>query len=316
MRVEACGICASDLHFIHGEMPAPAPLPLTMGHEASGVIAAVGSDVPVWREGDRVSLLAGKVCMACDRCAVGRLEECRNPQIMGIHYDGAWADMVRVPWYALAGLPNGVSLEHGAVACDAVATPFAALTERGNLRPGERVGIWGVGGLGTHAIQIARLCGASFVVAVDPLGPARERAAALGADLVLDPEDDVPNAIRDALHGEGLDMAVDCIGKTAVVKQAMHSLSPRGRVVVVGQSFEPLDAGPILVVSFLGFSILGHLGYQKRHLEAVLSLVASGRLDLSRSVSAVLPLERVNDGIARLTDKSESTVRVVLKPNA
>jgi D-arabinose 1-dehydrogenase-like Zn-dependent alcohol dehydrogenase len=315
VRVEATGICASDLHFIHGEMPLPAAPPITMGHEASGVVQAAGADVPVWEAGDRVSLAAGKACMTCPACASGRLEDCRNPQIMGIHYDGTWAQTVLVPWYAAARLPDQVSFEHGAIACDAVATPYAALVDRGALRPGERVGIWGIGGLGTHAVQIARLSGASFICAVDPLEPARDRATALGADLVLDPNDDVPNAIRDALHGEGLDLAVDCIGRARVVQQGLRSLTSGGRLVVVGQSMQTLTAGPILLVSYLGLSILGHLGYRKRHLEDVLSLIASGRLDLSASVSAVLPLDAVNDGVRRLTEKSESTVRVLLKPN-
>ncbi|MFN2590778.1 MAG: alcohol dehydrogenase catalytic domain-containing protein, partial [Actinomycetota bacterium] len=98
VRVDACGICASDLHFIHGEMPLPVPPPVTMGHEASGVIAAMGSEVFGWRPGDRVALMAGKGCHACDRCAAAMVEDCRNPQVFGIHYDGAWAEHVTVPW--------------------------------------------------------------------------------------------------------------------------------------------------------------------------------------------------------------------------
>src|SRR6266511_1198365 len=97
---------------------------------------------------------------------------------MGAHYDGAWAEFALVPWYALAALPDQVSLEHGAIACDAVSTPYAALLERGALRPGERVGLWGIGGLGTHAVQIARLAGAAFIAAVDPISEAHGRARA------------------------------------------------------------------------------------------------------------------------------------------
>src|SRR5205823_10401051 len=130
VRVEACGICASDLHLILGEMPSVAPLPLTMGHEASGVIGAVGREVPSWAPGDRVSVMGGKACGACPRCATGAMDECWNPQIMGFHYDGAWAEKVKVPYYAVAAVPDPVSFEHAAIACDAVATPYAALVER------------------------------------------------------------------------------------------------------------------------------------------------------------------------------------------
>ena len=316
VRVEACGICASDLHLLHGEIPAPVPPPFTMGHEPSGVVAAVGSEVPVWREGDRVSVAAGKACMACSSCASGLLDECRNPQIMGFHYDGAWAEQLVVPFYALAALPDAVPFEHGAIACDAVSTPFAALVDRGGLRPGERVGLWGIGGLGTHAVQIARLAGASFIAAVDPLPAARERALALGADVALDPSDDVPGAIRDATGGRGLDLAVELIGKSAAARQALSSCTRGGRVVLVGQSFESLDAGPIILLSVIGLSILGHLGYTKRHLEDVLALMASGRLDVSASISDRLPLDRVAEGVERLASKEDAPVRIVVTPQA
>jgi threonine dehydrogenase-like Zn-dependent dehydrogenase len=315
VRVEACGICASDLHFLHGEIPLPAVPPLTLGHEPAGVVEAVGGEVPVWQPGDRVSVAAGKACLLCRNCAAGLLEDCRAPQVMGAHYDGAFAELVSVPWYALAKLPDEVPFEHGAIACDAVSTPYAALLDRGDLRPGERVGLWGIGGLGTHAVQIARLAGASFIAAIDPIPEARERALRLGADAAFDPSDDVPNAIRDATKGRGLDLALDLIGRQSVVRQAMLSCSRQGRVVVVGQSFEPLDLGPLALVSFLGLSILGHLGYSKRHLEQVLSLMASGRLDVSGSISGRLPLDRVQEGVDRLASKEGAPVRLLVTPN-
>jgi len=316
VRVEACGICASDLHFVRGEIPLPVVPPLTLGHEPAGVVQAVGAEVPVWKPGDRVAVAAGKACMRCRACAAGLLEECRAPQVMGAHYDGAFAELVAAPWYSLAKLPDAVPFEHGAIACDAVSTPYAALVDRGGLRPGERVGLWGIGGLGTHAVQIARLAGASFIAAVDPIPEARERALRLGADVAFAPSEDVPNGIRDATRGRGLELAVDLIGKQAVIRQAMASCTRRGRIVVVGQSFEPLDLGPLAFVSFLGLSILGHLGYSKGHLEDVLALMASGRLDVSGSISDRLPLDRVQEGIDRLASKEGAPVRLLVTPNA
>jgi 2-desacetyl-2-hydroxyethyl bacteriochlorophyllide A dehydrogenase len=316
VRVEACGICASDLHLIHGEMPPAAPPPLTMGHEASGVIEQAGSSVPSWRPGDRVSVMGGKVCGSCPRCASGSFEECWRPQIMGFHYDGAWAEKVMVPYYSIARIPDGVSFDHAAIACDAVATPYAALVERAALRAGEYVGIWGIGGLGTHAVQVARLLGAAFVGAVDPLPAARERALALGADVAVDPADDVVSAMRAGTGGRGLDVAADFIGRTAVTKQALPAMARGGRIVNVGQSFEQLEAGPILLFSVLGLSLLGHLGYRKAHLEQVLDLIDRGRLDLSASISDRLPLERVQEGVDRLASKEGAPVRIVVLPNA
>ncbi len=314
VSVEACGICASDLHVLHGDMPLPVPPPLTMGHEPAGTIAALGSDVSGWRVGDRVALMGFQGCLRCDRCVAGRFEDCRVPQIMGIHYDGAWAERMVVPWYALARVPDGVQIEHAAIAADAISTPFAALTERGALRPGERVGLWGIGGLGTHALQIAKLAGASFIAAVDPLPEARERALALGADLALDPSEPVPDRIKEATGGIGLDLGVDLIGKAVAVTQAMHCLARGGRVVLVGQSSDRVQAGSVLVLSYLGLSLLGHLGYAKRHLESVLQLMASGRLDVSASINGTYGLDDVNDGVQRLTSKQDAPVRLVVLP--
>ena len=315
VRIQACGICASDLHFVHGEMPLPAVPPVTMGHEASGIVESVADGVAGWREGDPVAIAPWKACGRCERCIAWAFEDCRDPQVMGIHYDGAFAGRMATPAYTLSRVPDGVEMEHAAVASDAVSTPYAALVDRGALRPGERVGLWGIGGLGTHAVQLARLSGAGFVAAIDPLPAARERALALGADVALDPADDVPSAIRNATAGFGLDLAADLVGNPRAIKQALKSLERGGRVVVVGQSFERLDAGPILGVSFRGVSILGHLGYRKHHLETVLGLLAAGRLDLSASITDRLPLEAVNDGIERLTRKDESIVRLVVRPN-
>jgi threonine dehydrogenase-like Zn-dependent dehydrogenase len=261
-------------------------------------------------------MFAGRPCLRCRFCASGLIEECADPQVMGAHFDGAWAEYVTVPWFALAELPEGLPFEHGAIACDAVSTPFAALVDRGALRPGERVGLWGVGGLGTHAVQLARLAGASFVVAVDPLEGARSRALALGADLALDPGDDVPNAIRDATGGRGLDLAADLVGKTSVLRQATMSMARGGRVVVVGQSLEPADPGPIVALSFLGIGLLGHLGYRKQHLDQVLGLMATERLDVSGSISGSYPLERANEAVERLASKEDAPVRLVLTPTA
>jgi 2-desacetyl-2-hydroxyethyl bacteriochlorophyllide A dehydrogenase len=316
VRVQACGISASDHQLIHGEMPPVAPLPLTMGHEASGVIEAVGGDVTSWRPGDRVSVMGGKGCAICPSCASGGFEGCWNPQIMGFHYDGAWAELVRVPSYAVVRAPEGVSFEHAAIACDAVATPYAALADRAAVRAGEYVGIWGIGGLGTHAVQIARMLGAAFVAAVDPLPLARERALALGADIALDPADDVAGAVRDGTGGHGLDVAVDLVGRTGITRQAIPTMARGGRIVIAGQSFEMLEAGPILLFSVLGLSMLGHLGYRRAHLEQVLDLVARGRLDLSASVSETLPLDRVQEGVDRLASKVGSPVRIVVLPSS
>jgi threonine dehydrogenase-like Zn-dependent dehydrogenase len=314
IKVEACGICLSDVHLLDGSIPPVVPA-VTPGHEPAGVVAAVGSLVPGWKVGDRAVLSGGRPCGECARCQVGRTDGCLAFQIMGFHYDGAWAEYVTVPYFTLSPLPEGIPFEHAAILADAVATPYAALTERGALRPGESVGLWGIGGLGTHAVQIARLCGAGMIVAVDPLQSARERALRLGADAALDPTDqDVRAEIKALTGGAGLDLALDLVGANVVLQQCVASLGLGGRAVMVGLSLDKLELEPSLLFGVLKHSVLGHLGYERRHLDELVRLLANGRLDLSASISDVIPLDDVADGVRRLADKEGDPVRIMVRP--
>jgi 2-desacetyl-2-hydroxyethyl bacteriochlorophyllide A dehydrogenase len=313
VRVDACGICLSDVHLIDGGIPALVPV-VTPGHESSGAVVRAGELVAGWRPGQRVTLMGGRPCGRCARCLVGRIDECLQPELMGFHYDGAWAEYVVVPFQTLAAVPDGVASEHAAILADAVATPYAALKERAGLRPGESVGLWGIGGLGTHAVQIARLLGAAPIVAVDPLASARERALKVGADVALDPAGDVLTEIRGLTDGLGLDVAVDLVGSNAVLQQAVSCLARGGRAVMVGLSMDPIALGPGLVFGVQAHALLGHLGYGKGHLEELIRLLAAGRLDLSTSISDVIPLDAVADGVRRLATKDGDPVRIVVRP--
>jgi D-arabinose 1-dehydrogenase-like Zn-dependent alcohol dehydrogenase len=244
VRVQACGVCLSDVHLIDGSLPGLLDV-VTPGHEPAGVIEKVGSAVPYWQPGQRVLMMAGRTCRVCRWCAAGQPESCETVQIMGFSYDGAWAEYVVVPGVALVPVPHDVPIEQAAICADAVSTPYAALLERAQVRPAESVGIWGVGGLGIHAVKLARLMGAAPIIALDPLEDARKRALAAGADVALDPrEGDVATTIRGLTGGRGLDVALDVVGATAILAQAEMCLARRGRLVMVGMSLEPTQLGP------------------------------------------------------------------------
>ena len=166
-----------------------------------------------------------------------------------------------------------------------------------------------------HAVQVARLVGATPVIAVDPLPSARERALALGADVALDPTtEDVPARIREVTDGRGLDVAVDLVGANVVLAQAVASLGRFGRAVMVGLSLDDVQLGPGVFFGILSQSLLGHLGYQKKHLDELVDLVRTGRLDVSASVSGVMPLEEVAAGVEQLQSKEGNPVRLVVQP--
>jgi 2-desacetyl-2-hydroxyethyl bacteriochlorophyllide A dehydrogenase len=316
VQIAACGICASDVHMFDGTLPTRGTPPFIPGHEASGVIASVGSGVDVWREGDRVAIYPGKRCGVCARCRNGEpIERCMMPSNMGIEYDGGWAEYVAVPQEALVRVPESVPLEIAAILCDAVATPFNAVLDSGGLRPGERVAVFGIGGLGTHGVMLARLGGASFIAAIDTSPAARERAKRLGADITIDPAMQKPSdAIREATGGEGVDLAIDFVGANSVLKQAVASLAIDGRAMIVGVSGDRIQLGPSALFAVLRNKLLSVMGYQRAHLETLVSLVASGRLDVSGSISTRLPFEQAVEGVAILAEKRGDPVRVVLGP--
>lgn len=314
VKVAACGICLSDVHLLDGTLRA-SHLPITPGHEAFGTVAAAGEGVTDWGEGDRAVMHAGRNCGRCANCRSGLLGDCLALELMAFNYDGAWAEYVVVPHYTLSAVPDGIPAEQAAILADAVATPFGALFGTARLAIGETVGLWGIGGLGAHAVQLSRLAGAGLVVAVDTRAAARERALGLGADLALDPsDDDLIAKIWQATDGAGLNVAVDLVGANAVLKQAARCIGPTGRVVIVGLSGERVELGPSVVHGTMRHQILGHLGYTKRDLDTLVRLVANGRLDLSGSVSDVIPLTDIADGVRRIESRDEDIIRLVVRP--
>jgi D-arabinose 1-dehydrogenase-like Zn-dependent alcohol dehydrogenase len=314
VKVAACGICQSDLSQLDGHIAARLPV-VTPGHEASGVVAAVGEGVSHWQPGDRVVLGAGRACGRCASCRFGSgTDGCEALEVMAFHYDGAWAEYVLTSATTLVTVPDSVPLEHAAVLADAVSTPYGAI-DTAQLRSAESVGVWGLGGLGTHLVQLARLCGASPIIGLDPLPSARERALGLGADFALNPTDpQTPQRLREITGGRGLRVAFDCVGRTPTFTQAEAALGHRGRLVLVGISPDMLATGPEIHFVRNRRTVIGHTGYRMRHLEDLVELIARGRLDVSGSVSAILPLEEVAEGVRRLREHKGNPIRILLRP--
>jgi len=164
-------------------------------------------------------------------------------------------------------------------------------------------------------VKVARMIGAAPIVALDPLPEARERALKAGADVAIDPRlDDAVAQVRAVTGGVGLDAAFDVVGSSAIIAQAETCLAARGRLVMVGISWEPTSLGPGVLFSVQSQTLMGHLGYRKEHLDTLVRLVELGRLDVSDSISAVLPLDDVVDAVDRLATKRGNPIRLVIQP--
>lgn len=314
VKVAFCGICHSDLSLINGTFPAQRPV-VTQGHEASGTIAKLGPGVTGWSEGDRVVVAAGRPCGQCLNCRRGDMATCLRLQLMAFAYDGAWAEYTVAQAAGLTRVPDNVPLEQAAILADAVSTPFGAVVNTGKVVIGESVGVWGVGGVGTHIVQLARLVGAVPIIAVD-LNPAvRDRALELGADYAFDSRDpDFADKLAQATGGRGLDVAFDAVGLKVTFEQALNSLTGGGRLVGVGMSAESPTVGPTSMFGLTRRQVLGHLGYHNKDIETLAQLVSRGRLDLSRSISQIIPLEDIADGIRILDHAEGNPIRVLVQP--
>lgn len=314
VRVAACGLCGSDVHFLE-DVPVPAGLPITLGHEPSGVVETVGTDVVGWAPGDRVAFTLGAGCGKCPTCASGHPTSCASLLLPGIHVDGAFAEKMRVRADALVAVPDGVSMAAAAVATDCVATPFHALRCTGKLCPGERVAVIGAGGLGTQAVGLARHLGAATIVVADVSEAALERIAPRADATVLITPGRDPGPEIAAAAGGGVELALECVGVPDAVTAGLQSLIPGGRLVLVGIGMSPPPIPlPQALFCVWEVSVLGAFGSHREDLEEVLRLAAESVIDIDASISHRVSLDDVPRGLEMLRTKEGNPQRIVMEP--
>jgi threonine dehydrogenase-like Zn-dependent dehydrogenase len=312
IAVAAAGVCLSDLHLIDGTLPGTGRV--TLGHEVAGTVEALGPDVPAHLAvGARVTLQAGQSCDVCDRCL--RRRPCLRPRVRGVHYDGGWAEYALARADTVVPIPDDLPFDQAAIIPDAVSTPYAAVVATAQVGPARSAGVWGAGGLGVHGLQVLRLAGAAPIVAVDPLPAARERALSFGADVALDPAAaDFAEQVGALTGGRGLDYAFDFAGYAAVREQAATVLAAHGAMVLAGLTDAPLHLPDSAGLSVRGQRILGHFGSSGEHVLELVELARYGRLDLSRSISAHIPLAEADRAVQQLADKTGNPIRLILVP--
>jgi propanol-preferring alcohol dehydrogenase len=296
LRVEACGVCHSDLHIIDGDTPgfkAGTKPQLIPGHEVVGVVVARGAEVTQLALGQRVGVAwLHHACGRCEQCREGLENLCRKGTVTGMTVDGGYAEFLRAKASHAIPIPEALgSIEAAPLFCAGV-TSYRALRNAG-VHAGQRVAVVGIGGLGHLAVQIARAFGAE-VIALDVAEDKLAQARALGAAHAFDagaPE--TPKAVR-ALGGAHV--AVVTSAARAAYDLALKCLRPAGTLSVVGLPPEPLSFGALQLVSN-EFRIVGSAVGTREDLRATLELAASGRL---RCEHETQPLERVNEVLERL----------------
>jgi len=311
IEVKASGLCGSDLHIIKGETTASSPI--TLGHEGAGVIAQIGSRVEDWAIGDRVCVDCTVVCRECYNCLKGRESICIKRETIGIHRDGFFAQYAKVPVRNLIRLPQHIPFEQGAILTDAVATPFHALSKRAKLEVGDSIAIFGMGGLGSHAIQLARMMGAETIIAIDVNEGALESGYHFDADVKINASKFNPvERILEFTNGKGVDIAIDFVGKNAILNQCIKSLKIGGKAIVVGLGPDSINVSSLTEFARKEFELIGSIAFEKAEIEKIIQLVVSGRLDLSKSISKRISLNEVNGGFELLDKKIGNLIRIVI----
>ncbi|MDP9004151.1 MAG: zinc-binding dehydrogenase [Verrucomicrobiota bacterium] len=313
IRVKGAGICHSDAHYRAGVSPVE-PLPLTLGHEVAGAVEELGADVASFSKGDRVCVHYLVTCGECVFCENGTEQFCPTAQMIGKHRDGGYAEFIVVPERSVFALPGEIPFEQGAILMCSSATSLHALN-KARLRSGETVAIFGVGGLGISAVQLAKHFGAAAVFAVDINTRKLELAERFGAIPVNASSGDSVAQIQQLTRGRGVDVALELIGLPLTMGQAVRSLAILGRSALVGLTRETFEIAPYTEILNKEAEVIGVSDHLASEIPLLLDLARTGKLDLSHGIIRTVPLEAdaVNGVLDRLEEFGDD-VRVVITP--
>lgn len=311
VRVKAAGICHSDAHYRAGRSPAY-PLPLTLGHEVAGVVDAVGAGAVAFQPGERVCLHYLATCGRCACCRGGHEQFCPGAAMIGKHRDGGYAEFILMPARSVFHLPKEIPYEEGAIMMCSSATALHALNQA-RLKPGESVAVFGVGGLGISALQLARALGAGTVFAVD-IQPAKlELAHSFGAVPVNACEVNPVEHIKQLTTGRGVDVALELIGLPVTMRQAVLCLAIKGRAALAGITEKTFEIAPYHELLNKEAEIIGVSDHLASELPLLLEWARQGKLELSRVITRTVPLEAaaINETLDGL-EQFGADVRVVI----
>jgi S-(hydroxymethyl)glutathione dehydrogenase / alcohol dehydrogenase len=333
VRVTHCGVCHSDLSLVDGALP---PLtPVVLGHEAAGVVDAVGPGVTMLEVGDHVVLTPCPPCGHCYWCVRGEASLCVNGQALmtSTHPDGgtrlsrggetvyrgvgvaAFAEQVIIQETGAVRIPAEVPLDIACVIGCAVQTGVGAALNTAGVGLGDSALVLGLGGIGLSIVQGCRLGGATTIIAADPVAERRDMAAKLGATHVVDPTVDDVAATVAGLTEVGVDFAFDAVGSPALVRTGLDVTRSGGTTVMVGVPGleEQLVIESPTVFTFTGRRLLGCLlgGVNSlRDIPLLISLYQAGQLDLESMITAQRPLDEINDAFDDL--RASRGIRTVI----
>ena len=292
IQVRACGICGTDIHIFEGdEGAAKSPAGTILGHEFSGEITAVGPGVTEFKVGDRVCVDPNELCGKCDYCRGGIGHSCTSMNGYGTTVHGGFAEFCVVPTSQVYAIPDGMTFEQAAMA-EHVACCIHGI-DMCEIHPGDTVAVFGAGMIGLIMLQLAKISGAATLISIEPIAEKREIARKLGADLTIDPfTEDVSEVLKQ--HGiTRVNTVIECVGRTGTIQQAIEIAGPKAVVMMFGLT-KPGDEITVKPFGLFKREVVLKASYinpytQKR----AVSLISSGKVDVSSMIYETIPLEQL-----------------------
>ena len=316
IRVAACGICGSDVHGYDGSSGRRIP-PIVMGHEAAGIVAALGGGVTDFSVGDRVTFDSTVYCGSCAPCLRGEVNLCDNRQVLGVscadyRRAGAFAEYIAVPSRIVYRLQDSLSFAEAAM-LEAVAVAVHAVS-LAQISPESSALVVGAGMIGLLTAQALRAAGCSRVFVADIDSSRLKLAQGMGATAVLSGETDAVAQVLQLTGGAGVDLAIEAVGRTETVTAAVESVRKGGTVVLVG-NISPEIALPLQKVVTRQICLQGSCASAGEYPRAM-ELLATGKIKVKPLITAIAPLADGPEWFARLYSREPNLMKVVLTPGA
>ena len=314
IKVKYCGICGTDLHIYHGEYPCTPPL--VIGHEFSGVIAAVGKNVAGWKAGDRVvSELHTGICGVCYHCRRGHYLLCAHKKPAGSARDGGMAEFAAMPARLLHRIPAKVSFEEAALT-EPAAICVQAIIERSGIRMGDRVAISGAGPIGLLALLVAKAAGAAQVIVSGTARSAQlklDMAKTLGADrIVIVEHEDLKKVVLEEIDGDGCDLFIEAAGSSLVIKDSPGMIRKGGTICALGVTKDKFAEFPWNDAMFKACRIQFNYSSDFDAWERTLAMMASGKINVRPLITHHFPLHKFDESFKQM--EAGEALKILINP--
>jgi 2-desacetyl-2-hydroxyethyl bacteriochlorophyllide A dehydrogenase len=301
LKVKACGLCYTDIKIIKGEIPPPiVTLPHVLGHEIAGEVVEIGQGVSGIQIGDLGVVYSYVTCHECPKCLTGRENICQNLRRVGFELDGGFSEYLCIPAYNFCPFSKNLQTHKMAILADAIGTPYHAITRLAQVKAGQDVLIVGAGGLGLHAVQIAKLCGARVMV-VDMNPDALALAKIYGADEVL-PAEGAGRAVSDLTAGQGADAVIEIVGAPETLSWSLPATKSGGKLILVGYAPGRPFALDTMMMHYREYTLIGSRFVTKAGLLELIKLVEQGKIQ--PVVTKTLPFDQANEALEALKNKT------------